>query len=95
MAELSLRYRLHDRVAVRDEPFGALAYHYGNRKLVFLKNRRIVDVVRSLDAHPSLGAALEANGVPEASRANYLAAIDSLLRSDLLVVVDPVPVEVA
>jgi hypothetical protein len=29
---------LHPQVALRPEPFGALAYHYGNRKLVFLKH---------------------------------------------------------
>ncbi|MGZ4705982.1 MAG: mycofactocin biosynthesis chaperone MftB, partial [Acidimicrobiales bacterium] len=26
-------YRLDPRVALRPEPFGALAYHYGNRRL--------------------------------------------------------------
>ena len=32
------RWRLHPRVALRPEPFGALAYHYGNRRLIFLKH---------------------------------------------------------
>lgn len=85
MVELQERYRLHDRVALRPEPFGALAYHYGNRKLVFLKNQRIVDLVKNLDSHPSILAALDAHDVPERSRANYLAALESLIRSDMLV----------
>jgi mycofactocin biosynthesis protein MftB len=34
---LEQRLMLHPQVALRPEPFGALAYHYGNRKLVFLK----------------------------------------------------------
>lgn len=77
-------YRLHPLVAVRPEPFGALVYHYGNRKLVFLKNLRIVAVVNSLADHDSINAALAANDVPPKSRANYLKALGSLLASDML-----------
>ena len=51
-------YRLHPSVALRPEPFGALAYHYGNRKLVFLKSPLMVEVVRTLGDHPSIEAAL-------------------------------------
>jgi putative mycofactocin binding protein MftB len=43
-------WRLHHQVAVRPEPFGALLYHFGTRKLSFLKNTTIVEVVNSLDA---------------------------------------------
>jgi len=35
---------LHPQVALRPEPFGALAYHYGNRKLVFLKHPDVHNV---------------------------------------------------
>jgi putative mycofactocin binding protein MftB len=31
-----LGWRLHHQVAVRPEPFGALLYHFGTRKLSFL-----------------------------------------------------------
>ena len=41
---LDRRLAVHPQVAVRPEPFGALAYHYGNRKLVFLKHRDMVRV---------------------------------------------------
>ena len=78
-------YRLHPDVAVRPEPFGALVYHYGNRKLVFLKSARMVAVVRSLDQSPSVAAALQANGVADTSFARYLDALGSLLASDMLV----------
>ncbi len=88
MSELPLDptgvYRVHEMVAVRPEPFGALVYHYGNRKLVFLKNHRIVAVVNSLDGHTTIDDVLEANNVPEASRQNYLSALHSLLKSDML-----------
>ena len=87
--DLAAAYRLHPNVAVRPEPFGALVYHYGNRKLVFLKSPRIVAVVRALDAAPSVRAALETNGVAATSTNRYLHALSSLLASDMLIPVDP------
>ena len=45
-------WRLHPSVAVRPEPFGALLYHFGTRKLSFLKNRTIVEVVNALAEQP-------------------------------------------
>ena len=38
---------LAPRVALRPEPFGALAYHYDTRRLVFLKDRDLVRVVEA------------------------------------------------
>ena len=39
-------YTLHPAVAIRPEPFGALAYHYGNRRLTFLRSPDLVDARR-------------------------------------------------
>ena len=78
-------YRLHPNVAVRPEPFGALVYHYGNRKLVFLKSPRMVAVVKALDDAPSVRCALRENGVEDKNTDRYLAALSSLLASDMLV----------
>ncbi len=83
--DLAAAYRLHPNVAVRPEPFGALVYHYGNRKLVFLKSPRMVAVVKALDAAPSVRAALETNGVAGKNTDRYLVALNSLLASDMLV----------
>jgi putative mycofactocin binding protein MftB len=79
------RWRVHHQVAVRPEPFGALLYHFGTRKLSFLKNTTIVDVVRSLDAHPDVRSALRAAGVDHASEAPYLHALSVLVSSHMLV----------
>ncbi|MEC7174444.1 MAG: mycofactocin biosynthesis chaperone MftB, partial [Actinomycetota bacterium] len=46
--------KLHPSVALRPEPFGALAYHYDNRRLIFLKHPTIVEVVKDLEQHPDL-----------------------------------------
>jgi putative mycofactocin binding protein MftB len=46
-AWLDRRLALDPQVALRPEPFGALAYHYGNRRLIFLKHPDVVRVVRS------------------------------------------------
>ena len=38
--DLNRGWRLSPAVALRPEPFGALAYHFGNRRLSFLRQRR-------------------------------------------------------
>ncbi|TCP54133.1 putative mycofactocin binding protein MftB [Tamaricihabitans halophyticus] len=80
-------YQLNPSVALRPEPFGALAYHFGNRRLSFLKAPELVTFVRELGSHPSLGAALA--GLPERTRANYLRALNSLAATDMIVEQDP------
>ncbi len=76
-------WRLHPQVALRDEAFGALAYHYGNRRLVFLKSRPLVDLVTSLHEYPDADAALDAL-VPTAERATYRAALSRLAASEVI-----------
>ena len=70
-------WRLHDSVALRPEPFGALAYHFGTRRLSFLKTPELVDVVRSL-ASGTVRDALVASGVPEPHWPAYLGALEGL-----------------
>jgi putative mycofactocin binding protein MftB len=75
-------YRLHPKAALRDEPFGALAYHYGNRRLVFLKSRRLVALVRDLEHQPTLDAALTEHAPDD--RPQYLRAVENLARADVI-----------
>lgn len=81
----ALGWRLHPQVAVRPESFGALLYHFGTRKLSFLKNRTILAVVESLSEHPDLRSALRANGVDEAQEHIYLQALGVLAVSRMLI----------
>ena len=71
-------------VAMRPEPFGALVYHFGNRKLSFLKSKTLVAVVESLADHPSAAATLTACGVTEAQRGAYVKALADLARSQMI-----------
>jgi putative mycofactocin binding protein MftB len=71
-------------VALRPEPFGALAYHFGNRRLTFLKRPELVAVVRSLEDHLDVRDALVAAGVPEDQHAAYAAALRALAAADMI-----------
>jgi len=61
-------WRLHPQVAIRPEPFGALLYHFGTRKLSFLKNRTILTVVQSLADHPDVRSACRAAALHDQPR---------------------------
>ncbi len=75
---------LHPQVALRPEPFGALAYHYGNRRLLFLRHRDLVAVVECLVDHPTLVSAFDACAIAEARRPGFEAAIASMIESEIL-----------
>jgi len=78
-------WRLHPQVAVRPEPFGALLYHFGTRKLSFLKNRAMLTVVQTLGDHPDVRSACRAAGIEDADQAPYLHALGALAASKMLV----------
>jgi mycofactocin biosynthesis protein MftB len=78
-------WRLHPQVAVRPESFGALLYHFGTRKLSFLKNRTILAVVQSLAEYPDVRAACRAAGVEDSQQQPYLHALGVLAASHMLV----------
>ena len=84
----SLRWRLHPSVAVRPESFGALLYHFGTRKLSFLKNRTLLTVVESLGEHPDVSSALVAAGVDREQQGPYLHALGVLAGSDMVICED-------
>jgi mycofactocin biosynthesis protein MftB len=73
-----LPYRCSPSVALRPEPFGALVYHFGTRRLSFLKTPQLVQVVSGLEHHPDVHAAIEAAAVDDAQRPAYLRALAGL-----------------
>lgn len=78
-------WRLHPRVAVRPEPFGALLYHFGTRKLSFLKNRTILAIVETLGDHADVRTACRAAGIDDSAQEPYLRALAVLATSRMLV----------
>ena len=81
---LDRRLELHPQVALRPEPFGALAYHYGNRKLIFLRHPDVVRVVRSLPEHDSVADTLRSCGIDPARWPSFETALSSLTESEML-----------
>jgi putative mycofactocin binding protein MftB len=82
--DLDRPWRLDEQVAVRPEPFGALLYHFGTRRLSFLKNTTMLAVVRSLGEHPSARAACAAAGVQPGSLAAYQRGLAVLAESRMI-----------
>ena len=81
---LDRRLALDPQVALRPEPFGALAYHYGNRRLIFLKHPDVVRVVRALGDHDTVADTLQACDIAESRWPSFVDALESLVRSELL-----------
>ncbi len=81
---LDRRLALHPRVALRPEPFGALAYHYDTRRLVFLKHPDVVRVVRALSDHATLADTLVACAIDEHRWPSFQSALTSLYESEML-----------
>jgi len=83
--DLDRAWELHPQVSVRPEPFGALLYHFGTRKLSFLKDPRLLEVLRGLSDAPTARAACLAAGVPEGEVRRFEIALESLEQSKMLV----------
>lgn len=81
---LDRRLELERRVALRPEPFGALAYHSVSRRLIFLRQPDVVNVVRALGEHATVAETLRACGIATARWPAFLAALESLLGSGVL-----------
>ena len=77
-------WQLSESVALRPEPFGALAYDFHTRQLSFLKTPTLVDVVRRLGECPTVADAMTGAGVTPTQWRSYLAALDNLATSGLI-----------
>ena len=81
-------WRLHERVALRPEPFGALAYHYDNRRLTFLRSPDLVALVETMGDQPTARAAFDAAGLDAGRWPSFSKALESLVAGDFLVMDD-------
>ena len=81
---LDRRLVLDPQVALRPEPFGALAYHYDTRRLIFLKHPDVVRVVRALADHDTVADTLTACGIDAGRWPSFERALESLTEAGLL-----------
>lgn len=84
MGMLDEPWAISPAVALRPEPFGALAYHFGNRKLTFLKRPELVAVVRGLGDAADVRTALTTAGVPADQHQVYVTALNGLAATDMI-----------
>ena len=82
--DLDRSWQLHPQVSVRPEHFGALMYHFGTRRLSFLKSPVLLTVVRALDTAPSARVACATAGVAAGELAAYAAALATLARTQMI-----------
>jgi len=75
---------LAPQVSVRPEAFGALLYHFGTRRLSFLKDRVLLEVVHGLADAPDARAACVAAGVTDDRLPTYARALERLADTDML-----------
>jgi putative mycofactocin binding protein MftB len=81
---LDRAWDLAPEVSVRPEPFGALLYHFGTRRLSFLKDRRLLAVIEQLGASSSARDACVSAGVDAAILASYERALARLAATKML-----------
>jgi putative mycofactocin binding protein MftB len=81
---LDQAWELAPQVSVRPEPFGALLYHFGTRRLSFLKDRRLLAVVERLGDAPTARHACAGAGVGPPEMPAFERALARLAETDML-----------
>ena len=82
--DLDRAWKLHPSVSIRPERFGALLYHFGTRRLSFLKSPALLLVVEALADAPTARAACVTAGVTDAELPSYQRALATLASSDMI-----------
>ena len=77
-------WTLDGQVSVRPERFGGLLYHFGTRRLSFVKTPTLLRAVEQLAAYPSAVAALEAAGVRAEEMPSYTHALAGLAATRMI-----------
>jgi mycofactocin biosynthesis protein MftB len=83
--DLDVAWQLHPQVSIRPERFGALLYHFGTRKLSFLKSPALLVVVQGLSDALSAREACARAGVEDHELASYRAALATLASSRMII----------
>jgi mycofactocin biosynthesis protein MftB len=87
--DLTVAWQLHPQVAVRPERFGALLYHFGTRRLSFVKSPELLAVLNALAESPDARAACASAGVADDQLPSYERALATLAASQMITVRQP------
>src|SRR5690348_16037088 len=82
--DLDRPWQLHPQVSIRPERFGALLYHFGTRRLSFVKTPQLLTVLQLLEGNESAAAACAAAGVGAEQLAQYSSALATLAASSTI-----------
>jgi putative mycofactocin binding protein MftB len=82
--DLDAGWRLAPLVAIRREPFGALLYHAGTRRLSFLTSTALREVVESLADHDTARSAAAAAGVADPVPSAVVSALARLVETGMI-----------
>ncbi len=81
---LDRAFDLTPNVAVRPEQFGALLYHFGTRRLSFLKDRRLLALVQALADAGTVREACQRVGIGPHEQPTYARSLQTLLATEML-----------
>ena len=81
---LDLAWDVSPGVSVRPESFGALLYHFGTRRLSFLKDPRLLAVVQQLPTSASAREACLSAGLAADELPAYARALTTLVETDMI-----------
>ena len=81
---LDRAWALAPQVSVRPERFGALLYHFGTRRLSFVKTPRLLRVLELLGSQRNARIACVAAGVTVAELPSYSRALATLASSSMI-----------
>ena len=87
--DLDRPWQLHPQVSVRPERFGALLYHFGTRRLSFLKSPELLTVVKTLGDAPTAREACRRAGLTPAELPAYATALQTLASSQMIRLREP------
>jgi putative mycofactocin binding protein MftB len=82
--DLDSRWTLSPQVSIRPERFGALLYHFGTRRLSFLKSPQLLAVVQALQTSETARDACFASGVMVDELPRYAVALATLATSQMI-----------
>jgi mycofactocin biosynthesis protein MftB len=77
-------WQLHPQVSVRPERFGGLLYHFGTRRLSFVKTPALLKVLQQLATQRSARTACVAAGVDAGQMREYANALATLAASSMI-----------